>query len=110
MISQESLSQLKSFEKQRLDLKKENARLRDSLATLHKKFDKVSDADDSATREPDRLKKAHEDDLQVISNLGDSLPQKPMLGRMLKTKFLLWKLGARKRRDSFDAEDLCIED
>lgn len=68
LIGAVCLSQLKNFEAQCVALEKENARLRETHENLHKNFTKVCDAIESMNWESAKLKKAHEQDLQVISN------------------------------------------
>lgn len=92
LISGECASVLKSFDEKCLALEKENARLRDLVLNLQEKLTKSNDAAHSYSRNLDKLRKVHNDDLQVTGNLRDMLSNENNARKMPKIKLLPWRL------------------
>lgn len=85
MISAKCLSQLKNFESQCIALEKENATLREAHKNLNKNMKLVMPLT-LLTVNMSKLKKAHDNDLQVISNPRESLALETNARKDVETK------------------------
>lgn len=67
-------------------LLKKRMRLKETHKNLNNNYTKLGDAFGSVTRESAKLKKAHDDHLQVISNLRESLALETIARKDVETR------------------------